>query len=185
MWTLFLSSAFAGQLVVDAAVPAEVVINGQKAAELFFPGVLRLEVAPGQVPVTIFVDGKPQTVTIDVPNEGSAVLLVGKSGVTTGTPPDDVAAGAVVAVEFRVAGTEPLQLMVDDGRKSLSPGAVYKLSLASGDHKLSVRASDGTVIWARGTLALSGMGTAPVVVQIAEGRMPETTDGGAFRPDGG
>jgi hypothetical protein len=75
------------------------------------------------------------------------------------------------------------QVRVDGARHHLSGGDRITLTLAPGPHAMSVRSQDGTSVWAAGTLSVSG--GAPVIVQIAEGRMPEVGGPAKFDPGGG
>jgi hypothetical protein len=189
MWMLWLASvAFAGDLVVDAKVPAEIWIGGELAGQLAIPGEMRFQEPAGKTEVTVVLGARPNKIEVDVPDKGEARVLVGRTGITAGEP-DPVAAtdaapaipAAAYSVEFRSAGSEDMQLRLDDQRIALAPKQVRKVDLAPGSYQLSIRNESGTVVWARGTLDVGGAG---LVVQVADGRMPELSGpGGEFHPD--
>ena len=181
---LLAATAFAGGLVVDAKIPVEIYVDRRPVAQTHRAARLELELPAGATTVTVVTAGTPELVDVDIPEEGHALLLVGKSGTTVGehllaTPAEEATASAV---EFRVAGTAEVLLQIDDTRHRLAPGETTFIELSQGSHPLTVRNGEGTVIWARGTLRVDG-GT-PAVVQVAEGRMPEVAGGGgSFSPD--
>jgi hypothetical protein len=174
----------AGPMFVDARVPVEIMVDGAKLAQLWYPGTARFDVLAGRHVLRLYVDGQPQDVTIEIHAGRETQVLVGRTGVsvtegpTVATP--DVNA---VDVEIRVVGGGAAQVRIDAERHRLSGGDRLNLSLAPGPHAMSVRSQDGTAIWAAGTLSLAG--GAPVVVQIAEGRMPEVGGPARFDPGGG
>jgi hypothetical protein len=172
----------AGALVVDARVPVEILVNGAKLASLYAPGESRFQVEVGHHRVSLWTNGKPTDVELDVAEGQEARVLVGRTGVTTSSGPISTPPAAdAVAVEFRVVGTPGAQVRVDDGRHAVQSGRTFTLELAPGAHPLSVRSADGTAIWATGTLQVTG---SPVVVQIAEGRVPEVSGSGSFSAGG-
>lgn len=172
-----------GALVVDARVPAEVMVNGAKLAALYAPSETRFQVEAGHHRLSIWTNGKPTDLEIDVAEGLEARVLVGRTGVTTSSGP---VAGPdpadAVPVEFRVVGTPAAQVRVGDGREIVQAGRAFTLPLTPGPHPFSVRSADGTAIWATGTLEVTG---APVVVQIAEGRVPEVSGSASFHAGGG
>jgi hypothetical protein len=180
-WMVWTSLAAAGQLVVDARVPTEVHVDGHPAVELFTAAVVNLELPPGKVNLTVYINGKPAKYAVDIPEKGSATLLVGRTGVTTGTSAAAPAGTGPQGVEFRVSGASAVMVQVDNDRHKLSPGQSITVELTAGEHRLAVRDESGTTIWARGVLAVGGN---PLVVQVSEGRVPEIAgEGGIFRPD--
>lgn len=180
-WILAIGTAWASELVVAAHVPTQIVIGGQTVAELYQNATVHVDVPPGTLALTLYVNGKPQDMQVDVPTDGAVTVMVGKTGITTGTraeAPSAAAAGG--RVEFRVAGGEGVTLQLDNQRHRLSPGDVLSLDLSGGDHPLVLRDRAGTLIWARGSLRVDG----PMIVQLAGGRVPEvTSDRGGFVPD--
>jgi hypothetical protein len=171
-----------GSLVVDARVPVEVMVNGAKLAALYAPGEARFRVEAGHHRLSLWTNGTPTAVELDVAEATEARVLVGRTGVTTSTGPVAAPAPAdVVPVEFRVVGTPAAQVRVGDGRQVVQAGRAFTLALTPGPHPLSVRSEDGTAIWATGTLEVTG---APVVVQIAEGRVPEVSGSASFHAGG-
>ena len=181
---LFGVSSFAGVLVVDARVPAEVTLADQPIVQLFRPGIVRLDWPAGPSSVAVLVDGTPHEVAFTMTETGTQTILVGKTGITTGQPPAAaVASTCTRKVEFRVAGATGMMLFVDEARHPLGPGDTLTLDLPDGDHRLALRDQTGTVIWARGALAVAGAGPDAAIVQLSEGRMPEGSDGARFQPD--
>jgi hypothetical protein len=57
------------------------------------------------------------------------------------------------------------------------------LPLPVGEHPMSLRSSDGTSVFARGVLTVSG--GKDLVVQVTEGLMPETSGEGISFSSGG
>jgi hypothetical protein len=181
---LFGVSSFAGVLVVDARVPAEVQVGGQPVVQLFQPGVVRLDWPSGPSTVTVLVGGTPQDVPITMTESGTATILVGKTGITTGQRATaEPSATGTRKIEFSTTGTVGMLLIVDDARHVLASGDVLTLDLPDGNHKIALRDQAGTVIWARGSLIVGGAGPDAAIVQLSEGRMPEGSDGARFQPD--
>jgi hypothetical protein len=174
MWWLSPCVAVAGTLVIEATVPVDVVRgDSQQLVHLFVPG-------RAVVTIQVWVDGSPHDVTIVVPHDGESTLIVGETGITTDTPPRPK--GEVGPVEFRVAGSTEVLLVVDDRKLRLGPNDVLRLDLSDGSHTISLRDASGTVVWAKGMLDVRQ--PRGVVVQMAEGRLPEVMgDGGRFVPD--
>jgi hypothetical protein len=173
-----------GPMVVEARVPVELMVDGVKIAQLWYPGTARFDIVGGPHVVRVYVDGNPQDVSVEIQPGHETHVLVGRSGISV-TKAEVAAPGPVdaVSVELRVVGGGAAQVRVDGARHTLSGGDRLTLSLPPGPHAMSVRSSDGTAIWAAGTLSLTG--GAPVVVQITEGRMPEVGGPGRFDPGGG
>ncbi len=181
MWFLSPCVAFAGSVIIDAAVPVEVFLNDEALARLYVPGVVTLPMDDGPRRLKLWVDGNPHEVSIDVPVAGVTTVMVGKNGITANAP--NPTAIPVGAVEFRVAGKGEVMFTIDDQRHHLAPGATLKLELTKGNHTISVRDASGTQIWAKGLLVVEE--PRGVIVQFSEGRMPEVAGtGGRFVPDG-
>jgi len=182
LWTLLIPGALAANLVIEAKVPAEVWVAGQLVGELVMPSELHLEAEPGETEVTLLTNGTPKTVVVDVPETGLTRVVVGRTGITTGqVPPNVQPEGTRSEVEFRSSAREDVVLIVGDTRYTLAPGATLRVEFSHGTHPLSLRNGGGTVIWAQGSLQVDGDG---LVVQVADGRMPETAGtGGSFHPD--
>jgi hypothetical protein len=75
--------------------------------------------------------------------------------------------------------------MVQIGRQRVvvGPGDGLVLPLELGRHEMSVRNQDGTAVYARGSLEVTPGGE-PVIVQLAQGALPETSSGSVrFYPD--
>ena len=182
LWILLALSASAGNLVVDARVPAEVWLSTEMVGKVFRPAELHFEAEAGPTELTIFVDGEPHRVEVEVSETGETRVLVGRTGITTSGPaagPTPAAEGPL-SVDFRVTGREDLVLTVGRDRYRVSPGKTLTLEVASGSHPMTLRSDDGTLLFARGTLEVVSEG---VVVQLSDGRLPEVIgSGGSFQP---
>lgn len=180
---MLLSVALAGDLVVDAKVPVAVSVDGPQVAELYQPALLRLPLDDGPHKITLLVAGNPSVHELVI-GDTPVVLLVGRSGTTVGASdaePPPVLAGGDVPVRFRTASRDRLLLQVGGQRVVVAPGIGLTLPLALGEHDMTVRSPDGTSIYARGILVVSGAGD--LVVQLSEGKMPETSGSGlSFDP---
>jgi hypothetical protein len=174
-------------LVVEAKVPVEVLLEGAKLGELYFPGEVRWTVTEGRHTVRLYVGGKPEDVPVDLVAGSETRIVVGRNGISSSSTRVAAAAAGPSPVEFRLVGSGAAQIRVDSARHAIEPGQNVSLTLPAGNHALSVRSSDGTVIWASGTLEIGGgeIGGGPLVVLIAEGRMPEVSGRGAFHAGGG
>jgi hypothetical protein len=176
-------------LVVDAKVPAEVLLAGVKLGELYFPATVQFSISPGTYPLRVYVGGTPTDLEVELTSGAQTSVVVGRSGVsiagTTAAPPVST---EPASVEFRMVGRGAVRLSVEDGDGApavgrLATGETLALELLPGPHALSLRSGDGTVIWATGALHVAGSG--PVVVLVSEGRLPEVSGGGAFLGVGG
>lgn len=177
----------AAPLTVDAKVPVEILLEGVKLGQLFFPAEITYQVAPGPHVVRIYTNGNPTDVPVDLKVGVGARIIAGRTGISVAAPTDAPAAAVPVGpvpVEFRYVGNGGAQLRIDNTRPhSVQPGQDVKLDLQAGVHPMSIRSTDGTVIWASGSLEI--LAGQPIVVQIGEGRMPEVSGSGAFHAGGG
>lgn len=183
MWTLLLGTVLAGELVIDARVPARVSVDGEVAAEIYALGRLHLQVADGARRVMVTVDGNPRVLDV-VTGARPVVVFVGRTGITveSGSAPSPEVSGDAT-VRFVTPEGNRLLVLVAGRRVLVPPGAGVPVTLPVGDHALSIRNADGTQVFARGTLVLGRAGEA--VVQITEGRVPETSgEGVSFVADG-
>lgn len=179
MWAWWLASAFAGELVVDAQVPVEIRQNLQTLATLYFPGELHMSADPGKTVLIFVVNGTEAPVELDIPTEGSAVVVVGRTGITTGQRPADDAPPPTF--ELRASGDTAVTVVLDGARIAMRPGESRIVPNRTAVHEIGLRDATGTVVWAHGTLVVSGVG--PHVVQVSEGRMPVVSGaGGRFDP---
>ena len=169
-------------LFVDAKVPVEVRLEGVKLGELYFPGQVRWDVSPGPHALRLYTNGNPTELPLDFVVGREVHVLVGRTGVSTSEQLVAAPAGGPSTIEFRLVGQGSAQIRLDSKPTALGPGEKVSLTVPSGNHPLSVRSGDGTVIWASGNLEVGG---GPVVVLIAEGRMPEVSGQGSFHAGGG
>lgn len=184
MWTLLLASALAGDLVVEAKVPARVSVDTELVAEIFRSGSYRTEIPDGPHKLVITTGGTPKSFDIEAGPE-PVVVIVGRTGTTLGTAapePETVAKGDADIV-FRSSDGSRLMVQVGPQRVVVGAGRDVALSLPVGEYPMSVRNESGTQIFARGMLDVRG-GT-ELIVQVAEGTLPETAgDGVAFHAVG-
>jgi hypothetical protein len=172
-------------LVIDAKVPVEVLLGGTTIAELFYPALVQFQVAAsGPQVVRLYVSGQPYDVPVQFTPKETARILVGRTGVTLEARGAQVAApeaSGPVALELRFVGGGGATVRLDSQPHKVGPGRGLSTTIPLGRHALSVRSSDGTVIWASGDLFVDG----PLVVQITEGRLPEISGAGRFVAGGG
>lgn len=174
----------AAPLVIDAKVPAEVMLGGVKLAQLYYPGEVTFQVTPGLHMVRIYTNGNPTDVPVDLTDGAGTRIVVGRTGISLAAVDQPVAeATGPISVEFRFVGQGGAQLRVDKKPHAVQPGQDLTLALGAGVHPISVRSTDGTAIWATGTLEVAP--GRPMVVQLSEGRMPEVSGAGAWHPGGG
>lgn len=176
--------ALGGELLVEASVPTEVHVNGQPVAQVFYPSEVKVQLQPGEVELTVFVDGHPSRYRVEIPDTGQAVVVVGRTGITTSrrAAPRERADILALPVEVRSAARSRIMVVFDQQRHWVDPGQVLHLELDPGRHGMSVRSGGGTEVWARGVLDLRAEeGT--VLIQVAEGMLPEVATGPAvFSP---
>lgn len=175
-------AAQSGRLVFDSRLPAEVMVDGKTVAKLFRDGVLTVEVPAGVRALRVYTNGSPEDLEVVVPVGGELAVLVGRMGLSVDPRATQAVATEVamsdVSVQVRMAGPIGARLMLGNERYEVGAGSQVELSLPTGDHALSVRNENGTVVWATGTLKVQGPD--PVVVQLSEGRLPEVSGRGAF-----
>ncbi len=173
-----------GALEIDCKVPAEILVDGVKLAQLYYPGIARFELRAGVHGLRVYTNGDPTDIPLSIDGDGRSRVLVGRTGITVDSVVSTAEAEAtVVPVEFRAVGTMGAELRVGTERYAVPAGGSMQIELPSGSHRLSVRNSDGTVIWASGQLAVTG--SERVFVQVAEGRLPEVSGKGSFVGPGG
>ena len=172
-------TAQASDLTIEATVPVEISIDGLKVAIVLTPAHLRFDVTPGAHEVMMWVDGRPHDRLVDVPIDGTVVMVAGKTGLTASTqviPPD---LGRAATLEVRSTGTEPLRVDLAGDRYVIDPGAVMAIDVIVGTHSFELRNGAGTFIWTTGSLVVGG----DTVLQVSGGSMPEVLgQGSAFRP---
>ena len=134
--------------------------------------------------VRVYTNGNPTDVEVDIRKDGrrasSSVAPASRRPPARRQPAPD---GAPVAVEFRVVGTPAAQVRIDDGRHSVRLGDVVHARRGAGVPPAlgPQRRRDGD-LGHRHARVVTG---APVVVQIAEGRVPEVSGSAAFHAGGG
>lgn len=188
MW--FFAFAFASDpaptvtvpVIVDAKVPVELVLEGNKLGQMYVPSELRFELAPGPHVLKVYVGGVANDVPLQLVEGDVVRVLVGRAGITTSAAPATAVAAGPQVVEFRLVGPTDAKVRLDKLSQPLHAGRSWTIELPPGQHSLSLRSSDGTAIWATGELVVHGGG--PVVVVVTEGRLPEVSGPASFRPAG-
>lgn len=170
---LLLHTAFAGTVRVETTVATEVQLEGLPVVKTYGPGTVSLpDVAAGVHAFEVFRYGKARSITVEVPAEGTVLMLIGEDSLTTNTPPAADATDRPV-VRFEAAPGDRFSVVVDGKRIALvQPGQPVLLdALGIGPHDLEVRSMDNVTVWARGALDLQPGDDLRLV--LAEGRMPE------------
>lgn len=164
-------------LQVDCKVPAEILVDKVKLAQLHFPGKVEFPITAGHHDVRVYVAGNPTDLPIDARPGTTVQVLAGRTGVTAETVQSAPAATTdLVELSVRVVGVPAVQIRLDDERRTIQAGPDTVLKLPAGSHRLSVRSADGTAIWSTGILEVHGQ----AVLQLSEGRLPELSGGATF-----
>ncbi len=153
--TLLCGAALAGDLVVDAAVPVEVRSQGAALVSVLSHARVRvLDLPPGSQSIELSRDGKVQTVTVSIPDQGAALITVGEGGAVVAKDPAPPV--VVPSLELRAAGDQRFATVID-GERILTWSGVHPVvleGLAPGARELQLRSADLLTIWARGTLSV-------------------------------
>mgnify|MGYP004356100219 CR=1 FL=1 len=180
--------ASAADLTFEAQVPTEIYVDDNAVAKMYQPGALRTQVSMGMHTVRIFTNGESTTQTVDFQGRTEATVVIGRTGISwpqdiLAVPVGDEAPEIEGRVVFRSVADEDVIVTVDRIRETLSPGEERVIVVGAGQHPMTVRNAEGTVIWVRGALHIR---TDDTIVQLADGRMPEVLGaGGQFVADGG
>ncbi len=137
-----------------------------------------MRVPTGPHDIMVVTNGRARQLTVDVSKTATAVVFVGRNGLTASArleplPEDD----GVTPIQMRVVGSEEVVVQIAGKRHRIPPGSTLDLQIPIGRHAMALKNSSGTVLWARGHLELTR--TNPVVIQITEGRMPEVSGVGS------
>ncbi|MCB9673591.1 MAG: hypothetical protein H6737_00660 [Alphaproteobacteria bacterium] len=172
-----------GRIVFDSRLPAEIQVDNNTVAQLFAPGRLIINATVGPHELQVLTNGTPRTGRVEVPHTGAATVVIGRTGLTTGRTEDEDDADGAAKVEFRVAGDQDVLVQLADDRYRIDAHGQKGVVVPVGSYRMSVRSGNGTVVWASGRLELHQ--ATDVVIQLAEGRMPEVSGGGSsFHPGG-
>jgi hypothetical protein len=172
-----------GTIVFDTRLPAEVRIDGMVVAQLYTGAQLSVKAPVGPHELVILTNGTPRTGKVDVPATGKATVMVGRTGLTTGQSASEPDADGTATLQFRVVGSRGVLVQLGDDRFRIDSNSQKGIVMPIGSYDMRVRSADGTVVWANGRLELSR--AVPVVVQLAEGRLPEVSGpGSSFSPGG-
>jgi hypothetical protein len=184
-WLFALVAAgWAGEITVTVQGSARLRVDDRVLAEAWAPGSIRVEVPDGTHDVVVVVDGlehrfPDRTVDAAHPLQIFAGRLAVTEGVReaapaqSGEPTSPPAAVGPSPVAFRGTGAARVLVQLDDTRFYVDPGQSVQRTLSPGDHRVSVRSSDGLSIYARGALSVRADATGALVVQVAEGTVPE------------
>src|SRR5262245_4592345 len=92
-WIWLCSNSFAADpppdpvpLVVDAKVPVEILLEGVKLGQLYFPAEVTWLVTPGPHVVRIYTNGNPTDVPIDLSGGEGTRIVVGRTGISIASP---------------------------------------------------------------------------------------------------
>jgi hypothetical protein len=175
-----MAAGWAGEVTVTVQGSARLMVDDRVLAEAWAPGSIRVAVADGTHDVVVVVDGIEHRFpdrTVDAAHP--LQIFAGRLAVTEGAPPSGDAAtppapsAGPASVSFRGAGSARVLVQVDDARFWVDPGQSVARALSAGEHRISVRSSDGLSIYARGALSLRADASGALVVQVAEGTVPE------------
>jgi hypothetical protein len=176
-----MAAGWAGEVTVTVQGSARLLVDDRVLAEAWAPGSIRVQVSDGVHDVVVVVDGTEHRFPDRTIDEAHPMrIFAGRLAVTEGVPDTATAATAAPAptagpstVSFRGSGSARVLIQLDDARFWVDPGQSVSRSVSPGDHRISVRSSDGLSIYARGALSLRGDASGALVVQVAEGTVPE------------
>jgi hypothetical protein len=183
---LAICTSLAGELVLDAKVPAALTVDGLVQAQLYYPGRLAVSVDAGEREVVVTVAGKPTPFTLVFGEQDRQVILAGRTGITVGEVKQmatvDAAAAVPVQVQLRATGPAPVMVQIGRERFVVDPRNQVNVELTSGEHPMRILSIDGMMVYARGTVVI-GTGQ-DMVIHVKEGSVPEVAgEGLVFRPD--
>jgi hypothetical protein len=173
LW-LFCLSAFAGTVVVSTTVPVEVRLDSVPIVQTFGASDVTLpNIAAGRKVFTVYRDGKPMPIAIEVPEgDGIVRIRVGAESLDSDKP-SIVAKEGEPTLELRAANGQKFGVVLDGKRTAVvSFHQALKIeTLGVGEHTIEVRTPDNLTVWIKGTLDLE-LGDA-IVLTLQEGRMAE------------
>jgi hypothetical protein len=148
------SPARAGDLLLRTDVPVELSIGTTALTSTWGPAALRIRgLDPGIAGLRITRGDRTDVLDVQIPDQGAAGLTVRADGVSAQAVDQ---AEAPPVVELRAAQGQRFAVVVD-GQRIATVGSAYPLrleGLSAGDHRLELRTTDLTVVWARADLAL-------------------------------
>jgi hypothetical protein len=168
---LIMSVALAAEIVVDAKVPVTLRVDGAVAAELRLPGSVRVEVPSGDHRVVLVAGTEEHTWAVTLVDGVPVHLMAGRGGVSMSLPD-----GREPPVAAGLSRPVALMVFIDRQRLLVEPGPGRLVPVPVGQHEVSVRSADGAEVYARGVLRVDG--GPGLMVQLAEGRLPETNGPG-------
>jgi hypothetical protein len=184
LYFLLFCAASAGEILLDAKVPAALTVDGRMLAELYEPGLLRVSVPDGAHTMIVSIAGYRQPFDIELAEGELRVVIAGRNGVSLGETraAAPMTIGGEAEVEFRAIGPASVMVQVGKTRVVVPPGGTKRVMLTMGEHTMSVRSGDGTSVYSRGVLQV--LGGEVMVVQVTEGAVPEASAPSlVFRPD--
>ncbi len=170
-----------GQIVFDMKLPASLFLNGQQIVQLYQTGKVEVRAVAGTHELTVVTSGNPKSSELYVLADHTTPVLIGRHGQVTPQPP--IAAptpdpDGASALEIHVVGDEPVSIWFGDERWLIASGTTHHTEVPQGEHALSVRNADSTVVWARGGLLVHG--SSGVVMQVGAGLAPEVSGAGQW-----
>lgn len=149
------SPALAGDLLVEAAVPADLQLGNTLLTRTWGDTRLRVaELEPGLAQVRVVRGERTDLIDVLIPDEGAARLTITADSLSTEPVEDDP---AWPVLELRASTGQRFGVVLDGHRLGVV-GHRYPVrveGIASGSHHLELRTEDLTVIWARGDLDLA------------------------------
>lgn len=149
------SPALAGDLLVRTDVPVELSIGTTALTSTWGPATLRIRgLDPGVAGLRITRGDRTDVLDVLVPDQGAAGLAVRKDGVSV-QPVEQAEAPPVL--ELRAAVGQRFAVVLD-GERIATVGSAYPVrleGLVPGSHRLELRTTDLTVVWARADLDLT------------------------------
>ena len=174
--------ATAGQLVIETRLAAEVRLGGETIVELYRPGSATFLLPAGEYPIQILINGESHPYMVKVPDRDACKVFISRAGISISRDVKVEQERFPVPVNFQNAGKRDVMLIIGDQRHRIVGNTPLTLELGPGSHDLGFRNSDGTIIWAQGSLLVDG--TRPITVNLVESHVPEVSaPGGSFRSE--
>lgn len=171
VWLLCAPPAQGAQLLIESRVPVEVLVDRLPVARLYGSGSATVEVSAGEHSIQVYRGASPEERITHFPEEGVVWLRIGPTSTTvSGTDAPALAASlATPILELRVPAGPGAVAIVGEQRHLLVPDQPLVLTgLGVGATPFEARSVDGSLIWARGELAL--IAGDHVVLVLPEGR---------------
>lgn len=168
-------------IAFDIKLPASLFLNGQQIVQLYQTGKVEVRAAAGTHELTVVISGTPKSSELSVTADHTTPVLIGRHGQVSPQPPipaPEPDPHRASALEIHVVGDEPVSVWFGEERWLVASGTVHHAVVPQGEHTLSIRNSDSTIVWARGGLLVHG--SDGVVMQVGAGRAPEVSGSGQW-----